>query len=253
MRLRIALPAVLLGVPVPGSENPVIAAPVGELEAEFSFWSCKEPRLEGRGELESLWQRASSGLDLRLCARVNPIRQSQQANEYFALSAALLYALHKEHGERLSAEELVEIAAQLEDVPDPSWRVVYEALWYSAHRGTPVAYRNLAEAFELGFRIKASLRSGRRLRGSRVTRELVGEELYGAIVHLMGSAVLEVSLRLREGQEPREVIEAFAPLHDGIASMVWGLPPERGCLWSPSTYNSFSLLCLEGWGEGSEV
>ncbi|MCS7107080.1 MAG: hypothetical protein NZ902_03135 [Acidilobaceae archaeon] len=253
MRFQIAVPAVLLGVPIPGSENPVIVAPIGELEAEFSFWDCQEPKLEGREELAGLWQRAAAGLGLKLCARVDAHRQDRSGNEYFALSAGLLYALYREHGERLSASELVEMAGQLVDVADPSWRVVYEALWYSAHKGSSFAYRNLEEAFELDFRVKASVRSVRSARGSRIFRDLVGEELYGAVVHLMGSAVLEASLRLREGQALDEVIEAFAPIHDGIASMVWGLPPEGDCLWSPATYNSFSLLCLEERGEGSEV
>lgn len=255
LRLSVALPAVLLGLPVPGSENPVIAAPVGELEAEFSFWSCGEPKLEGREEEElgSLWRGVTSGLGLELCARVDVLRRSQQGNEYFPLSTGLLYALHREHGERLDAEELVEMASQLEELREASWRVVYEALWYSAYKGAPVAYRNLSEAFELDFRLEASLRGEKRAGESRVAREVIGEELYGAIVHLVGSAVLEASLRLREGQEAAEVLKAFAPLHEGAVAMVWGLPPTEGCLWSPGTYNSFSLLCPKSWGANNEV
>ncbi|MFN4045902.1 MAG: hypothetical protein ACK4H7_01000, partial [Acidilobaceae archaeon] len=151
------------------------------------------------------------------------------------------------HGEHPRPGDVVELSKPADPFEvDESWALAIEALRYSSTSGKPIAYRGVLEVYEFGgFTLKAE--AGGRAGGlkPRVSPESIGYNLYGALIHLAGSMVLEASIALRGGAGPLEVLEAYKPLHDAVALAVWGLTPSSGrCMWTPSIPGSFELICV---------
>ena len=63
---------------------------------------------------------------------------------------------------------------------------------------------------------------------------------------MMGVAVLEAAIRLREGGGVRETILSLKPVHDAVTLAVWGFTPSReNCLWAPDLPGFFAEMCIE--------
>jgi len=259
LRFKSVVPAILLGIPIPESGNPFLVAPVAEAIVDVEFQRCPSPRIscEGVGGIEGLiqsfWLKLSKGLGLSLCSTLKLLEvdvpsKPPRGGLYASLTATLLYALHRFHGDTVGVLDIVETSSlvDLADV-DRSWGIAVEALRYSAVAGKPVAYRGPLEVYEFegrrGVRVEVLDYAGN-LR-SLVSRDSLGSSVYGALVHLMGEAVLEASMRIRDGSEVGEAVETLKPIHDAVALAVYGLKPRgERCLWSPGLPWSFDEVCI---------
>jgi hypothetical protein len=251
LRVKIWVSAPLLGVPIPGSENPYLAAPVSEIVSEFSLSEgCSVSGLEGwaRSALASFLSNLSRGLELEGCisSRLEGTPPPYQLGVYASLTAAAVYAVARMHGEKLSTLEIIEVArlADPEGI-DHSLRVALEALRYASLEGRVSVYRNEEEHSTLPQPSPRVEFGGSAEAEARISRESVGTDVYGAVIHLMGVAVLEAAVRLREGAGLLESLRALKPVHDAVAAGVWGLAPPAGdCLWVPDSPGLFRLACL---------
>ncbi|MDM7275076.1 MAG: hypothetical protein P3X22_003000 [Thermoprotei archaeon] len=258
MKLQTTVPTIVLGLPIPGSINPYIAVPTAPLEVDVSLEKCRAPHvklgsLRGlEGLISRFWETLMRGLGMEFCGSLNVIRpESLEAlplgGLYASITSSLVYALSKAHGEHPRPGDVVELSKPADpfDV-DESWALALEALRYSSTAGKPVAYRGVLEVYEFrDFTLKAEARGRAEGVKPRVSPESIGHSLYGALIHLAGSMVLEASIMLREGARPLEVLEAYKPLHEGLALAVWGLTPGSGrCMWIPSIPGSFELVCV---------
>ncbi len=259
LKFKIPIPVIILGSPIPGSENPFLVSPIAYVIVNLDFRECVNPSLEVsgfkdlEGMLEAFWSKLNKGLSLNLCSKLNlhsldGVGRAPLGGLYASLTSLMLYALHKLHGDIAQVLDVIETTSLIDLVNvDVSWKVVLEALRYSALTGKPVAYRGPLEAyvFEEVEWVKATI--GSRVEGvkSMVSRENLGFNVYGALVHLMGEAVLEASLRIKEGSSLRDILNVFKLIHDGVTLAVYNLKPTgEKCLWSPSIPWSFDEVCL---------
>ncbi len=259
MKFKAPIPAVILGAPIPGSENPFIASPIASLIVDIDFKECSNPALKTldldglEGPLGDFWFKLASNLNLRLCSTlrllgVEGVGRAPPSGLYAALTSLILYALHRLHGDIAQPLDVVETASLVDLVDvDVSWRLVLEALRYSSLTGKPVAYRGPLEVYVFERAVDVKFDVGARVEGARsvVSRDSLGYNVYGALIHLMGEAVLEASIRIRDGSSLADVIAAFKPIHDGVTLAVYNLKPSGDrCFWSPGTPWSFEELCL---------
>ncbi|MCE4604803.1 MAG: hypothetical protein F7B20_07575 [Aeropyrum sp.] len=255
-RFRVALSAPILGVPVPDSENPVLASPIGEvLIGVGGSNSCEA--YTGRRDLDGIVSSFSEnlyrGLELRGCARVEVLEGgagSPPLSLYAAVTSSLVYWVASSHGEDLQPLEIVELARLSDPMAyDRSWQPVLDAVRMSASRGDAVVYRNEEEsAYFKGPRLRVSLAAVERVK-PRISRESVGGDAYNALVHLAGIAVLEAAVRVREGDGLAGVVRDMKPLQEGLALAVWGVAPYgEDCVPIPDMPGSMSVVCIEDGG-----
>ncbi len=258
MKLTVTVPSIILGVPVPGSVNPYIAAPIAVLEADVSLEKCKTPQLKLgslrglEGLISRFWETLTRGLNVELCGSLNVLNSGSLdslplGGLYASLTSTLVYALSRAHGERPAPSDIVELSKPAEPFEaDESWELALEALRYSSATGKPIAYRGVLEVYEFeGFTLKVEARGRAESFKPRVSPESIGYSLYGALIHLAGSMVLEASIMLRDGGSPLKVLEAYKPLHEAVALAVWGLTPSSGqCIWAPAIPGYFDLICV---------
>ena len=263
MRLKSTIPVVILGVPIPDSDNPFLVVPVASAIVEVEFSKCSNPSLayEGIGGigglLESFWFNLSRGLALSLCpkltlAKVDGVNKPPMGGLYATLTSSLLYSLHRLHGDVPQVLDIVETSSLVDLVHvDRAWRLALEALRYSSISGKPVAYRGPLEVYEFeGFgsvRVDVGDHVGN-VR-SLISREELGSSVYGALIHLMGEVVLEASMRVRDGARIEDVVRIFKYIHDGVTLSTYGLKPRsESCLWSPGLPWAFDEVCLVNRG-----
>ena len=243
LRLSLKVPAVLLGVPVPQSENPYIAVPISSMIVKVELEPSKDPSLELLGEppraplirgiLEEFWVRLCKGMEMSYVARISiedVMGSPGPSGIYAALTVALLHSLAKEHGEVLDEYEIAEMGRLSDPFNEgPPWSGVVDALRFSVCYGTTVAYRNEEEVakFDTGG-LELKYESFLPARKSRITRESVGGEIYNALVKLSGLVALEGAIMIREGRDLGEVLKRLTPLQEAIALGVWGLDPRKG-------------------------
>ncbi|MCE4601572.1 MAG: hypothetical protein F7C08_03215 [Desulfurococcales archaeon] len=254
-RVTIRTPAILLGVPIPGSENPYLAAPTGSATYSVSVEDCNRPELRAEDlvysrSLRELWISTLRGMGLGACASIRLDYSegvSTKAGLYASASIALLYSLSKHYGETLSSMELVELARYGDPHYTGEWGYVLDALRYSAAEGGLVAYRNDEEHYTISRDVDAriELQGSKDLGEPRVTKESLGSDVYSAIIHTMGVTVLEASLRLNEGASLVKVLGDLAPVHEGVMMIVWGTGEAGRCISSPSMPRSVEVICLE--------
>ena len=259
MKLEITVSAPIVGSLIPKTENPFVSAPIGQVKADVRLWDCEAASLEVKGmeptssePLRGFWSRLADGLNLSLCARLTV--DSREADSlpslgvYSGVSSALTYEAGRRHGELMDWLEIVELASYADPiVEDPSLGVLLSSLRYSSITGKIVVYRNVEEHSILGEGVHPLKVVNRvKVEGPRLTRGSVGGDVYGALTHLVGVAVLESSVRFREGAVISEVVEAFRPLNEGVTLAVWGLEPREGCLWIPGMPGFFELACKGG-------
>ncbi len=253
MRLSLRIPAVVLGVPIPGSENPYLASPIGSLVASITVEECGERRIEVsdrrlKGVLEGFWDRLIRGMELNACSSVK-LEEADRApisGMYASLTVGLLHALARSYGEVLEDYEIIEMA-RYADGSGAEWGHVLDALRYSTLKGRTVVYRNDEEytplsSEELVLKPRGQISLG----DPRVTLDRVGSDVYGALIHAMGVAVLEASLRVRDGLGLERVLRDLYPVHEGMLNAVWGV--RRGderCIYSPGLPRRLEVLCWD--------
>jgi hypothetical protein len=245
MRLSLKVPAVLLGVPVPESENPYLAVPIARTVLEVRLEPSKEVSFELVGEppraplikglLSEFWERLCKGMDLRYSAKIaveEVIGEPGPSGMYAALTVALLHALAREHGETLDEYEIAEMGRLSDPFNEgPPWSGVVDALRFSVSYGSVVAYRNEEEVAKLGKEgVEVKYETIAPSFRPRVSRKALGGELYNALVKLSGLEVLEAAIRLREGEDIKEVIKKLLPLQEAVALGVWGVQPRRNSI-----------------------
>ena len=259
MRFKVVVPVIALGSPIPGSENPFLASPIASATVEVEFAECANPSLNARGvgalrgALEDFWSKLTGGMGLRLCSTLTlssleGVGKAPLGGLYASLTSLTLYALHRFHGDVASVLDVVETASLVDLVEaDTSWRNALEALRYSALTGKLVAYRGPLEVYEFEGARGVRVVVGDHVSNvkSIVSRDALSPSVYGALVHLMGEAVLEASLRVKEGFNLESVMKVFKPIHDGVTLAVYNLKPRSSmCLWSSGTPWSFDEICL---------
>ena len=252
MRLVLKIPAILLGAPIPGSENPYIAAPTGSARFRIELEDCGTPRLKALGldeiveGLDRHWTTTVDGLGANICSRITleEVKGSYtRAGLYAAATVGLMHALSRHHGESLSSMELVELARYGDPYYRDVWGFILDALRYSVAEGGLVVYRNDEEHSHLAkVTVDASREAVVRL-SRRVDADKVGSDVYSGLIHLMGVTVLEASLRIGEGSDPVEVLGSLAPIHEGVMMAVWGYGRPDGCITSPSMPGTAEVLC----------
>ena len=252
MMLVLKVPAILLGAPIPGSENPYIAAPTGSARFRIELEDCSAPSLRSSGlediagDLREHWVNTVEGLGAGICSRLEleGVEGSYtRAGLYAAATIGLMHALSRHHGESLSSMELVELARYGDPYYRDVWGFMLDALRYSVAEGGLVVYRNDEEHSRLAdTMVKAGNRGVVEL-SRRVDSEKVGSDVYSGLIHLMGVTVLEASLRIGEGMDPVEVLRSMAPIHEGVMMAVWGYGRSDDCITSPSMPGTAEVLC----------
>jgi len=260
LRLSLKVPAVLLGVPVPQSENPYIGMPISSMIVGIELRSSKDPSLELLGEppraplirgvLDDFWRRLCKGMEMSYIARIsieNVIGSPGPSGVYAALTVALLHSLAKEHGEVLDEYEIAEMGRLSDPFNEgPPWSGIIDALRFSVSYGTTVAYRNEEEVAKFDTEgLKLRYEGFLPVRGPRITREGVGGEIYNALVKLSGLMTLEGAIMIREGKGLEEVLNRLTPLQEAITLGVWGLSPRRGRFLAPGLPRNFEYYKAE--------
>lgn len=249
-----SVPAVILGFPIPGSENPYLTASTGEARASMEVYECGKPEiayegLEGiRGLLEGFWRRLTEGMELSACTRIRLETTGRMplSGLYAGLTTALIYKLAREYGESLDTLEALELARYADPFYEITslWPGVVDALRYNVVESGITVYRNEEEHYRLAegilnVRYEGSARVG----DARVTKESVGSDVYSALIHTMGVTVLEATLRIGDGKPIGEAVTPMIPVHEGIAKAVWGVSLDK-CMPSPGLPYTVEKICL---------
>ncbi len=251
MRLSLKVPAVVLGVPLPGSENPYLVSPVGSVRISVDVWECNSPEIKAdpasiRGLLEGFWGRLTRGMELGVCSRVKleEAERTPQSGLYASITVGLVHALARSYGEILEDHEIIEMT-RYADGDRGDWGYVLDALRYSTLKGKTVVYRNDEEYTSLSDEELPLTPRGHVILGKpRVTIESVGSDVYGALIHAMGVTVLEASLRIRDGEGLGRVMESLYPIHEGMLYTIWGVRAgEDSCIYSPGLPRRLEVIC----------
>jgi hypothetical protein len=77
LRFKAPIPIVILGAPIPGSENPLLVSPIASITVDIDIWECRNPsaNIVGLKDLESalvdFWFKLTRGLGLKLCSTLS--------------------------------------------------------------------------------------------------------------------------------------------------------------------------------------
>ncbi len=255
MRLKSYTSAILLGFPIPESSNPYIAVPIREITLNININKCDSPLVyfinfpsELNEFVKHFWIKLNNGLEERLCANLkleNDFKDSTYSGLYAVSTSLLLYALGKYNNETLSEDEIIELSRITDNIQDPAWAAVLDALRYSSITGSSVVYRNDEEnstliktIFPIKFDKLITLRQ-------RLTKESLGNDVYGAIIHLMGISVLEASMKIRESNNFNEVFNKFRVITDSVSQIIWDLHTTNNCFYVPGLPNTAEKICIE--------
>jgi hypothetical protein len=254
MRLKSYSSAVVLGFPIPETSNPFIAIPTKELIFNINVEKCSNSDVifnnfpnEVKSYILNYWKKLNEGLNENLCAKIN-LESNLEGFTYSGLYAVttslLLYSLGKYNNEVLNEDEITELSRITDNVKDPSWSSVLDSLRYSSLTGKAVVYRNDEEnsvlnktTLPIEFKNMITLRQ-------KLTRDLLGNDVYGSLTHLMGISVLEASIRLRESNNFKEIFNIFRPITDAISQIIWDLRVDDNCFYVPGLPNTAEKICI---------
>ncbi len=262
------LPIPVLGVPVPGKNNPYIVALVPgasiHVEASISPSSSTFLRLNGspkpkwslemalRGFVEAVASRLEE--DLRVEVSYRSSLEAPYASLFAATSTAVLEALVEEGGYEMSVDEIVRAAASIDEDAGTDYDYI------AGLRLAILAPPSQTFVYRLGEDPIALETKG------RIRLELVGEEdvvadysreygdaLLSVITRLAGLSVVEAVKKQREGGG-EEVFWHAARLDNALYYALYGLEPVQECKWTPSLQAGFGLCRAErGVGEPVEI
>ena len=255
IRVSIALPSLLLGLPIEGVENPYLAAPIGRVRISAEISECDSPSIVVSGAdavlgdlVSRFWAKLVDGLNMRLCAKASlePSAESPPPHSlYAATTAALVYSVGRHHGEVLDEFEIVELSRLSDPWELPWWQHALDAARMSAATGSVVVYRNDEESAELR---KEELEV-KFLRRSEVapSKDFLSQSSMDALVHMVGQTVVDASEAIRERGGAAEEVLRRARVQNAASHIIYGVPtPEEGCVWVPGTPLSLELVCLRG-------
>ena len=244
-KLRMKLPRIILGAPLPETENPFLAIPFEEISINIVIRECGRAKLnlEGSGSLEHLinafYQRLSEAVP-GLCIDLHyeaPENESP-AGLYAAVTSAISYSIARYNGEKLEPWEIVELSRYADPIDPPKgWHHVIDALRYSLATGKPAVYRNDEEfaVIETSARYP-SPKVSKAIEveaGRLISRDKTGGEVYNALVKLTGLLVLEGAVKLRE-QGLTPLISDLARIQNGIIYIGFGASPSgERCIVAP--------------------
>ncbi|MDP8003064.1 MAG: hypothetical protein ACP5I6_00555 [Caldisphaera sp.] len=255
MKLKSYSSAIFLGFPIPNTENPYIAVPTSEVEFEININECKNTNikienlpLELNSYIKDFWMKLNEGMNFKNCAEIKLINKAQGytfSGLYAVSTSLLLYSLGKYNNETLNENEIIELTRIVDNIDDPSWASVMDSLRYSSITGKAVVYRNEEESSELNKKtIKIKLSKIVSIK-PQIIRDIVGNDVYGAITHLMGVSVLEASLRIKESNDFDDTLNKFRKITDSVSYLIYGLIPNNNCFYVPGLPNIAELICLE--------
>ena len=254
-RLRVKLPRIILGVPLPETENPFLAIPFEEITINIVVQECRRAKLdlEGSRELEHLvnafHQRLLEAIpDLCINMHYEAPENSGFAGLYAAITSALSYAVARYNGERLEPWEVVELSRYADPFDPPrGWHHVIDALRYSLATGKPAVYRN-DEEFAV-VEVPTSFPPPRINNvievdaGRLINKDKTGGEVYSALVKLTGLLVLEGAVMLRE-QGLTPLISNLARVQNGIIYIGFGASPSgERCIVVPGLPGYLEETC----------
>lgn len=251
-----------LGIPVPGAENPFLAAPYPEeVTVRVGVEECGGGSVEvvgldgGAGSyLRSSTARLVEGLGGGLCVRVRVEGAApwhSQAGLYAAASSAVAYALARWHGERPDTDEVMEIAGLADPEMPGEWSTAIDALRYASLEGSLAVYRGEDERALLPGDPPAYGVSGSAAVKRGASREEVGPDVYNALTHLAGVSVLTAAVMVRDGAQLGEVLRRLEPVEWGLAYALWRVEPRPGCLPHPGLPGVIEVSCPREGGPAS--
>ncbi len=253
MKVKIPVSVILLGALIPGSSNPYLSAPSWRISVAIE--ESEECRVHGvhdgllTDKLTDFVKVLARGLELESClkARLDSSPPPYRLGLYASITSALVYGVALSHGEKLDTAEVLEVS-RLADTLDlePSLLAALESLRYSSLENSLAVYRNEEEMSTLPSQSKVSVEI-RRVVGAkpRISRDSLGSDVYGALIHLSGLAVLEAAVRLRDGASLAETLSSLKPIHDAAMLAVWGLAPSSdSCLWIPDLPGFLAEACI---------
>ncbi len=235
-RAELHVPIIILGLPLEKSENPYLVSPLKKrliIEYEIKNESRKEISINIDQRIDDLLYNYTNNILEALELTDTTVKIRSISNEklpkgglYAALSAFLLYKIADIHGESLETYEIIEYA-RLYDVFEPpsGWEYVIDALRYSAIQGGTIVYRNDEEYGDISqAKIEwfADVKT-EKVKSQRYSMEDYGPDVYGAIIHLIGTIVLEAAMRIKESSEDdlMKVLEPLIGANNNIAELFW--------------------------------
>ncbi|MEB3759880.1 MAG: hypothetical protein GSR81_03440 [Desulfurococcales archaeon] len=235
-RAELHIPIILLGLPLEKSENPYLVLPLKKrliIEYEIKNESRKEISISIDPYIDDLLLNYTNNILEALELTDTTVRIKRKLNEklpkgglYAAVSAFLLYKIADIHGESLETYEIIEYARLYDDFELSSgWEYVIDALRYSAIQGGAVVYRNDEEYGEIS-QAKIDWFEGvetKKVKKQRYNIEDYGPDVYGAIIHLIGTIVLEAAMRVKESEEYdlMKILKSLIDANNNIAGLFW--------------------------------
>jgi hypothetical protein len=262
---EIPIPAVVLGLPLEKSENPMIASIVDYVPVEVEIRECENRSISIVSSADNdILRRTRNFIDnllanfeLNLCINIiipEDIRTSP-SGLYASLTAHIFKRIASYYGEKTPSYQIIEYCRLLEPLSLPlEWQQVLDTLRYAAIEGGTVIYRNdeeyakLSEATLQGlFSYEGSRFSG----GQKLNVDDLGSDLYGAFIHTVGVLTLEGAVRFRDEKNVSKVLHPLLRVHNYITSLFWGEESvAKDVLFSPGLNGVFELFRVK---DGFEV
>ncbi len=261
MEEEIVIPAVILGLPLMLSENPYLAVPVAKAAIEVNIEESHAGKVSVKGVeapirdlIEGFTRRMVNSLQLDIGIHVNVGSHSTgipYGGLYAALTLAILLETARFYGEEMREYEALEYSRLLDNIDDPSWQSVIDALRYSSLKASAVVYRNDEEYAEIEEVREIPLEVAWRTHAEqKVGKNDLGPDLYGALIHTVGVMVLEGVVRVREGGGSLVSLTPLFNLQAGLVRYFWdiAIPQKHGetLIVSPGLPNRFEVLSPRG-------
>ncbi len=252
MRLSVALPQVILGLPLKNAENPYLVSPSGRVRVEVSYsegcsgLNASNVPHDIAGRLAGFWSKLSAGLGLKGCATISLLDEVGEGSSlYSALTVALLHAVARAHSDVMDEYEIVEFGRMSDPWEAPWWQGAVDAMRFCSATGKVVAYRNDEEAIELSqSEVRAVVQAVEAV-GEGLDVGQLGDSVVNAIVHVIGQAVLEASDKVRQGSSPQGEVLRWARVQNGVAHIVYGVAaPSGSCIWAPGLPGLLEAVCI---------
>ena len=261
-RAELHVPIILLGLPLEKSENPYLVSPLKKrliIEYEIKNESRKEISINIDPYVDDLLNNHINNILEALELTHTTVKIKKTSNEklpkgglYAAVSAFLLYKIADIHGESLETYEIIEYARLYDEFELPSgWEYVIDALRYSAIQGGTIVYRNDEEYGDIS-QSKIDMFTEietEKVKKQRYNIEDYGPDVYGAIIHLIGTIVLEAAMRIKESEEndPIKILEPLISANNNIAKLFWRDLTRRkttdsGVVFSPGLPGEFDII-----------
>jgi hypothetical protein len=243
--MKLKIPIILAGLPLPSTENPYLATPVETLEVDILVEERCESKINKnpikidrkisdpslRSLLQSYTHSLLSSLGENLCITIELLADNKApitsalppSGIYDALTTGIMYSVAYHYGEVLDTFDLLS-TARIHDTYDlkfQGWEHAIDALRYSVLTGKTVVFRNDEEFGEISdpLGIKYVYQKTLNVLKPSFDVEDLGTDTYGALTHLIGVSVLEAAVRARE-MEPSSM-DPLLNLLKKLSTILW--------------------------------